>query len=376
MKIEVQDQIYKGTPAAVLGKQLDDIRTVSRPNQFKPGEVSEARSRLEQTQRRHEAINKRAAGTGGLTVGIPSDGGFFLQTETAVDLIQAGTASSEVLSRCDSRTLERQAVDLVGIDETSRQDGYRHGGIRVYTTAELEAFSQSKAQFAKCHLEPKKLTGLFFASDEMDSLLLGQEMRKLFAAEYAFKCTDQVINGTGAGEGLGILKAGCKIQQAKENGQTAKTITAANVLKMESQLSAEGPNVVYLIGREAKPQIQTLSISIGTAGQLVPLYKTYYDQGKRIATLNGFPCITTEQAGKLGDEGDIILADLSQYVTANKGDVDEAMSIHVYFLYAQNAYRFVYYFDGQPRWATSITPYKGASGAKVSPFITLEARTN
>jgi HK97 family phage major capsid protein len=199
-------------------------------------------------------------------------------------------------------------------------------------------------------------------------------MRKLFGEEFAFKCQDLVIRGSGAGEPLGILNADCLISQAKETAQLADTIVTNNILKMEVNLWNEGPKVVYLVNRETKPQLSTLSMPIGTGGVPVALYQTQFYQGNRIATLNGLPCITIEQCSALGDKGDIILADLSQYITANKGDINEAMSIHVNFIYDQQTFRFIYYFDGRPRWSSSVTPYKGASGAKVGPFVTLNAR--
>jgi HK97 family phage major capsid protein len=377
--------IYRGSAASALGQQLLDVRTMGRPDNFAKSEVSGARARLEQTEKRNqvqlEAQAKkegRAAGTGGFTVGIPSEGGFFLQGETSVDLMTAGFNNSEVLSRCASRTLSAgtQFVEIIGIDESSRADGSRGGGVRVYTTAELAAMTQSKTVFNKLRIEPKKLTGLYYASGEMikNVTFLGQEMRQLFGEEFAFKCQNLVIRGTGAGEALGILEAPCLISQAKETGQKADTIQTENILNMEKNLWNEGPSCVYLVNRETKPQLSVLSIAVGTGGVLAPLYKNDFYNGKRMSTLNGFPCITIEQASALGDKGDIILADLSQYITANKGDINEAMSIHVMFLYDQETYRFIYYFDGQPRWAQSVTPYKGASGAKVGPFVTLAAR--
>lgn len=377
--------IYRGSAATALGQQLLDVRTMSRPDVHEPGAVKSARSRLEQTEKRNQAMleaqakkENRAAGTGGFVIGTPSDGGFFLQGETSVDLMTAGFNNSEVLSRCAARTLGAgtQFVEIIGIDESSRADGSRGGGVRVYTTAELEAMTQSKTKFNKIRIEPKKLTGLYYASGEMlkNVTFLGQEMRQLFGEEFAFKCQNLVINGTGAGEALGILNAPCLISQAKETGQKADTIATENLLNMEANLWNEGPAVCYLVNRETKPQLSVLSIAIGTAGALAPLYKNDFYQGKRIATLNGLPCITIEQAAALGDKGDIILADLSQYITANKGDINEAMSIHVMFQYDQETYRFIYYFDGQPRWASSVTPFKGKTGAKVGPFVTLNAR--
>ena len=381
--ITAPDQpIYRGSNASALGQQLLDVRTMTRPD-GRTSEVSAARSRLEQTQKRNQTIledqarkENRAAGTGGFNVGIPSDGGYFLQGETSVELMTTGFNNSEVLSRCDSRTMNAgtQFLEIIGVDETSRVDGSRGGGVAVYTTAELDAMTQSKTKFKKIRIEPKKLTGLYYASTEvMDNVtFLGQEMRQLFGEEFAFKCQNLVIRGTGAGEPLGILNAGCLVGVTKETGQAADTILTDNILKMESRLWNEGPKVVYLVNRETKPQLAVLSIAIGTSGVAVPLYKNDFYQGKRISTLNGLPCVTIEQASALGDKGDVMLADLSQYITANKGDINEAMSIHVNFVYDQSTFRFTYFFDGQPRWASAVTPYKGA--ATVGPFIAINDR--
>lgn len=384
--ITVEDHpIYRGSPASMLGQQLLDVRTMARPASFGGEEVRSAQSRLEKTQNRNQVMieaqarkENRAAATGGFTVGVPTDGGFFLQGETSVDLMTTGFNNSEVLSRCASRTLGAgtQFVEIYGIDETSRVTGTRGGGIRVYTNKELGEFTASKTQFKKVRIEPSKLTGLYHASGEIirNVTFLGQEMRQLFGEEFAFKCQDLVMRGSGAGEALGILSASCLVTQDKQSGQAADTIVTQNIINMEAKLWNEGPSVVYLVNRETKPQLSMLSLAVGTGGQLVPLYKNDFYQGKRTSTLNGLPCITIEQCSALGDKGDIVLADLSQYITGNKGDINEAMSIHVNFMYDQETYRFIYYFDGQPRWASAVTPYKGKAGAKVGPFVTLEAR--
>ena len=396
--VEIPDApVYRGSSASVLGSQLLDIAIMSNPAAYDSQEVVGARSRLERTEKRNQVLQEarlhkenRAAATGGFTVAVPTDGGFFLQGETATELMTTGFNNSEVLSRCSSRTFGpgTQFLEIYGIDEQSRVNGSRGGGIRVYTAAELDEFTASKTQFKKVRIEPKKLTGLYHASGEIirNVTFLGQEMRQLFGEEFAFKCQDLVVRGTGVGEPLGILNAGCLVTQAKLTNQAADTIKTDNILQMEVKLMSESPSTVWLVNRETKPQLSVLSITIGTGGIPTCIYSTVsgpmtmdnmtgkFYMGKRQAFLNGIPCITIEQAAALGDLGDIILADLSQYVTANKGDINEAMSIHVNFIYDQQTFRFLYYFDGQPRWATAITPYKGAATSKVSPFIVLAAR--
>jgi len=378
-QLTIPDQpIYRGSNATALGQQLLDIRTTTKPDAFSQTEVRGAQSRLEQSQKRYvdkltalAAKENRAAATGGFTVGVPSDGGFFLQGETVVDLMTNGFNNSEILPRTAKRTLTAtQFVEIFGIDETSRKTGSRGGGIRVYTNKELGEFTASKTQFKMIRVEPKKLTGLFYASGEWmrNVTFLGQEVRGLFGEEFAFKCQDLSIRGSGAGEALGILNAGCLVSVPKESGQGAATITTKNLSNMWARFS--GRNPVWFINRDCGPEIDELSIPSGTAA-LEPRFVTYDAQG--ILRIKGAPVVAIEQCETLGTVGDIILADWGQYVAADQGNIEEAMSIHVEFIYDQNTFRFIYYFDGQPRWASTITPYKGSK--TVSPFVALASRT-
>jgi hypothetical protein len=79
-----------------------------------------------------------------------------------------------------------------------------------------------------------------------------------------------------------------------------------------------------------------------------------------------------EYCSTVGTEGDIVLADPSQYTIIEKGDIQYATSIHVAFLTDEQAFRFIYRVDGQPVDDKPITPFKGTN--KQSPFITLATR--
>ncbi len=377
--------IYRGSPATQLGMQLMDIRTVTRPDNFQPAETRAAQSRLEQSQKRYiekmttKAASEgrstgigesRAAATGGFTVAVPEEGGFFLQGETVVDLMTNGFNNSEILPRTAKRTLTAtQFVEIFGIDEQSRKDGSRGGGIRVYTNKELGEFTASKTKFKKIRIEPQKLTGLFYASGEWlrNVTFLGQEVRGLFGEEFAFKCQNLAIRGSGAGEALGVLNANCLVSIAKETGQAAATINTTNLSKMWARFSGRKP--VWFVNRDCNPQLDQLSLAVGTAA-LEPRFVTYDAQG--VMRIKGAPVVEIEQCETVGTVGDIILADWSQYVCADQGNIEEAMSIHVEFIYDQNTYRFIYYFDGQPRWASPVIPFKGSNS--VSPFVVLASR--
>ena len=85
------------------------------------------------------------------------------------------------------------------------------------------------------------------------------------------------------------------------------------------------------------------------------------------------PVIFTEKVEVLGDKGDILLADLSQYVVGLREELRIDLSGHVYFESDQTAARLIERHDGQPLWSGSLTLEDGST--TVSPFVTLGART-
>ena len=89
----------------------------------------------------------------------------------------------------------------------------------------------------------------------------------------------------------------------------------------------------------------------------------------------GRPVIEVEYCATVGDLGDIVLADLSQYLLIQKASgMQAAQSMHVRFINDEMTFRITWRLDGQPIWNKPLTPFKGAAGTTLSPFITLEAR--
>jgi HK97 family phage major capsid protein len=95
--------------------------------------------------------------------------------------------------------------------------------------------------------------------------------------------------------------------------------------------------------------------------------------GKPYATLLGAPIIETEWNSTLGTVGDILLVDLSQYCTITKGGMENMSSMHLYFDSDQQAFRVTYRIDGQPWFASALTPYQGTNTQ--SSFVALATRT-
>jgi HK97 family phage major capsid protein len=341
-----------------LGEQLMAIR-----NACIPGGTTDPR------------LANRAAS--GLSEGVPSDGGFLVQTDFASGILKNMWETGAITSRLKKLSLSGGAngMKLNGLDETSRADGSRAGGIQSYWVAEAAEKTASKPKFRQITLELNKLIGLCYATDELlqDAAALEAVITQGFRDEFDYKITDAVINGSGAGQPLGILNAGCVVSVGAEAGQAAATLVYENIVKMWARLIASSrPNAVWCINQDVEPQLHTMSLSVGTGG--VPVYLPAGGaSASPYGTLYGRPVLPIEQCQTLGTTGDIYLADFSQYVAIDKGGMQQASSIHVRFVYDESCFRFVYRFDGQPVLASAITPANGTN--TLSHFVKLDSRT-
>jgi HK97 family phage major capsid protein len=252
-----------------------------------------------------------------------------------------------------------------------RSGGLVHGGIEFKWLDEEGQKSETRPKFGKINLRLKKMAGLVYASDEIleDSpVTLEPLLTRMFSDALAWQLDEVFINGIGAGKPLGILNAPCTISVTKETSQAADTIVYENVLKMYARMWDKS-NAVWMANDNTFTQLATMSLAVGTAGAPVWIPAGGMS-GKPYDTLFGKPLIFTEHCQKLGDAGDIIFADWSQYLVGQKsgGTLQFASSIHLKFDYDQTAFRFVFRVDGQPWWPTYLTP-RYATDDTLSPFV-------
>ena len=239
----------------------------------------------------------------------------------------------------------------------------------------LQPAAKSKPKFRQLELSLKKLIGLCYSTDEMlqDASVLNTVIPLAFASEFGFRIDDGILNGTGAGQPLGMLNSGALVTVSKQAGQAAGTIVGENVTDMYSRLFAGSENTAcWLANKNCLTQLMGISISVGTGG--VPIWlPANAAAGRPQQTLLGLPLMFIEQAASVGTIGDLILADLpGGYVLAEKGGMQADVSIHVRFVYDESVFRFVLRIDGQPVRAAALTPFKGGAGNSQSHFIALE----
>lgn len=331
------------------------------------------------------AVRRSATGTvdprlqraaSGMGKDVPSDGGYLIQDNHMEGLERKIFERSLLASRCQKINVGPNANRLTWneLSETSRANGSRHGGVRAYWQAEADATTASSPKLTKRSMELEKLMALVYATEELveDASAIDSLISEIVSDELAFQLDDAILNGTGAGTPLGINNSACLVTVTKEVGQVADTIVYENIVKMRSRLWARSRgNSIWLINQDAEPELQTMGLVIGTGG--VPVYMPAAGlAGSPYDTLFGRPVIPTEHNETLGDAGDIILADFSQYRLIDKGGIKKSSSIHVRFLNDEQVFKFTYRVNGMPLWSSVLTPYKGTTTQ--APFVNLAAR--
>ena len=307
---------------------------------------------------------------------VPADGGYLVQQDFAATIREGIMAGSQILPRLFRVPITTgvNGIKIPAVNETSRVDGSRWGGIRAYWAAEADAATKSKPAFRQIKLDLKKLIALWYATDELlaDAGALEMVGRRGFTEEMIFKAEDAVVNGNGAGQPLGILNGGGTVSVAKETGQAATTIVYQNIIKMWSRLPARSrPNAVWLVNQDAEPQLDQMFLAVGTGG--VPVYMPANGVADTpFGRLRGRPVIPVEYCATLGTVGDILLVDLTEYLWIEKSAPDWQSSMHVQFTTDEMTFRMVWRVDGQPSLVTALTPYKGT--ATQSPFVSLATR--
>ena len=344
-------------------------------NAATPGASSDPRLKSRSSEDGYAVTGIRSAvKANGLNEAIPSQGGYLVQNGLAAGLIERMYTVGQVLSRVSKDPVGPNSNGMTynALDETSRADGSRFGGVLGYWLAEAGTKLATKPKFRQLDLKLKKVIAAAYATDELlqDATALESWLVRNVPEELRFKVEDAIINGDGAGKPLGILAGPGRVEIAKETNQAADTENYTNVIKMWARLwVGSRANAVWFVNQDVEQQLAQMALAVGTGG-IAPQFVGYGSDG--VMRIFGRPVVAIEYAATVGDAGDIILADMSQYQMIEKGGVQSASSIHVQFLTDETTFRWVYRCDGQPIWNSALTPFKGSN--TVAPVITLAAR--
>lgn len=359
--VKVGDDLEAKKPFANFGEQLIAVRNASmNPNNI---------------DKRLLEISNAASGS---NTGNGAEGGFVIQSDFAGSMMDSAYQESGILSQCDVYDLSGNSngIEWREIDETSIATSV-YGGVTAYWTSEAETSSATKPTFFKQKLELEKLMGIGYATDEMigDAAFISQLYTRAFTSAIMRELESGIISGSGIGKPLGILSGGSTVSVAKETNQTAATINHRNIIKMwlRADVRKRG-SAVWLMHPDCEDQLEMMVFS-GSDSNPLPMFYTpagTLANPTETGRIKGRPVIFSDNCAALGTVGDIILANLKDYLVIRKGGIKGDESMHVRFLYGENTFRFTMRVNGMPKKKAPVT-IKNSSNTR-APFVTLATR--
>lgn len=303
--------------------------------------------------------------------GASTDGGFLIPPGFTEQIMTRANQLGDAWSRVTKIPVQGNTMSVNGVDETSRANGSRWGGLSISRVEEGGTTGGSKPKFYKVVLKLKKMMGLYYVTEEQqeDGSAAAEIALQGFAEELVFATENEVFNGTGGAQMLGIVPSGAVVEVGKETGQAAGTVVAGNITRMLAALDSRSRKTAcWFYDPTVEQQLPLMTIG----SQPVYMQPGGLKRTLEFGTLAGLPCFPVEYLQTLGTAGDLMLADMSQYVAIEKGP-KTAQSIHARFIYDEQVIKFTTRNDGAPAWKAPITPKNG--GPARSPFVTLAART-
>lgn len=326
-----------------------------------------------------ERLNIGAAATTYGNESVGADGGFLVPPQYATEIMTVIESNDPLLNRCRQIPVAGNSFVMPKSEETA------HGtnGVQAYWDGEADTITQTKPVFKNIEIKLNRLTALVPVTEEAleDAAALGSWVNQVAGEKMSFKVTDAILNGLGSGQPLGILKAPCLVTVTKETSQAANTVLAENVLKMYSRMPvASRARAVWLVHSDVETLLPGMVIPVknvaGTenvGGGGGPIYMPPGGMsGAQYGSLLGRPIVPCEASPALSAAGDIVLADMAQYIAITKGAVKADQSMHFFFDQNVRAFRFVMRVGGQPWLSAAISRKSGSS--TLSHFVALGAR--
>ena len=305
-----------------------------------------------------------------------SDGGFAVPPDFRATIMDKVMGEDTLLGRTMQMTTGGTGIKF----PVNEDEPWGTAGVTAAWTGEGQQISQSKPTIRSVQIELNKIAALVPITDELanDAPALDTFLRAAVPAALNYKVDEALLFGTGVGQPQGATLSGSKVRVSQSGSpQAADTVVYDNVATMWSRLY--GPcrkNAVWLINQDVEPMLQKMVIATGTAsGQLVYMPPGGISQAG-YGTLFGRPVIPSEHCSQLGDEGDVILWDPTTYVSLTPAGQSGARfdtSIHLWFDYAVNAYRWLFRIGGKSWWSKAVTRAKSSN--TLSNVVTLEDRT-
>lgn len=314
----------------------------------------------------------QAAAGGG--EGTGADGGFMVPTQFSADLLDASLEDEIVRPRALVRPMEFNSAYVSGFNTQDHSASI--GGFSGVWQGEGVKFTAQKGLIRALVLTAQKLGVFAAATNELlsDSPFYENELRNILIKAIGWYLDLAFLAGTGAGQPKGVLSDSALIVVNKESGQATNTLQWLNLASMYERLHpACVNNAVWVINQGCrKALLQLLQPVTNVAGQSMTSWiPALRDGAKGGFELLGLPVFFTEKLPAFSSQGDVLLADFSQYAVGLRREMTLDKSGHLYFDSDETAFRAILRADGRGRWSQAVQP---KAGATLSWCVTLQAR--
>lgn len=273
--------------------------------------------------------------------------------EAIFEVVMEGDDS--LVSVVDAEPTSSNAVEILADESTpwgatGVQANWRVEGVQL-TASKLT----TQGRLVKLH----ELYAFVLATGELlqDAPRLADRLTRKAGLAIRYKQNEAIVNGTGAGQPLGWFTHTAKVSVAKETAQAAATIVAANVAKMYARLIGIGQGIWY-VNQDCLPQLVTMTLGNNTI--YMPPSSGF--QNTPGGFLLGRPVVPLENCQTVGTQGDIQFVNPKGYYATHKGgDPAFAESIHLFFDYNIQAFRWLFRLGGEPYLSAALTPAKGST---------------
>lgn len=304
--------------------------------------------------------------------GVGAEGGFAIPEDFRREIQSNAIDQDPLIQRVYQLPTNSRQVTL----PTHESQPWASDSLQSYFTGEGAAATRSKFAMNQVTIQLYKATVFTLVTEEMleDAPALQTAIGRDAASKLNFAVSHSIVRGSGVNQPLGFLNAPSLVTVAKEtagSAQTADTITVENVTKMYAAMPARNRgNAVWLVHPDAEAQLwqgkwHASAEPIGYAPGTLP--------NQPFGVLFGRPVIPHEVCETVGDLGDIIFVDLSQYALPMKqGGIRSATSMHLAFDQDLMAFKWSIRFGGAPLWQGPIDSRDGTFDR--GPFVALAAR--
>lgn len=293
---------------------------------------------------------------------IGADGGFAIAPQFLAEILRHTFDETSIFSMCRQLNTSGNSLEIPK-DETV---AWGTDGVQVNWTAENVNLTDSKLKLGVNDIKLHKLAALVPMTNELledNAVSLDTYLNQVTPEKIRYKVDDAIINGSGAGQPLGIRNSGAL--------KTVTRVTATGIdIDEIADLMAAQPGwslnrATFLSHTTVLPDI--IKAQIGS----FPVFMAPGELETRTLPggLMGRPLLIHETAQARDNAGDLALHDFTQYICVTKstnGGIRGEMSIHLYFDRDVTAFRFTMRIGGQPWLTSTITQDNG--GGTISPF--------